>query len=70
MMYNNPMQLFNMAKSMRNPNMFLNTMLKNNPQYTQAMNYINENGGDPKTAYYKLAEEKGVDPEQFLSQFK
>ena len=41
-MYNNPIQMFNMAKSMRNPNMFVNTMLKNNPQYNQVMDYINK----------------------------
>lgn len=67
---NNPMQLFNMAKSMRNPNTFLDAMLKSNPNYQQVINYINQNGGDPKTAYYKLAEEKGVDPDEFIKQFK
>lgn len=66
----NIMQVFNMARSMRNPNMFMNTYLRNNPQYNQAMNYINQNGGNAKDAFYKLAEEKGVDPEQFLNQFR
>lgn len=69
-MINNPMQLFNMAKSMRNPSMFVNNMLKNNPQYQEVLKYVNQNGGDAKAAFYKLAEEKGVDPEEFLKQFK
>ena len=69
-MINNPMQLFNMAKSMRNPTMFVNTMLKNNLQYQEVLKYVNQNGGDAKAAFYKFAEEKGVDPEEFLKQFK
>ena len=40
----------------------------NNPQMKQVMDYINANGGDPKTAFYKLAKEKGVDPETILKQ--
>lgn len=66
----NAFQMLGMANSMRNPNTFMTNMLKSNPQYTQAVNYINQNGGDPKQAFYKLAQEKGVDPEEFLKQFK
>lgn len=70
MINNNPMQIFNMAKQMRNPNMFVNSMLKNSPQYTKAMDYINQSGGDPKMAFYKLADEQGVDPEEVLKMFR
>ena len=66
----NTFQMFNMANSMKNPNAFMNNLLKSNPQYTQAVNYINQNGGNAKDAFYKLAQEKGVDPEEFLKQFK
>ena len=42
--------------------------IQNNPQIKQVMDYVNQNGGDPKTAFYKLAQEKGVDPNEILKQ--
>ena len=49
-------------------------MLKNPlnhlPQYKQVMNYINANGGDPEAAFYKMAREMGIDPEDVLSQLR
>ena len=46
----------------------VNQMIMNNPQMKQVMDYVNANGGDPKAAFYKLAKEKGVDPEEILKQ--
>ena len=45
-----------------NPEMLLQQM----PQYKQVMDYINANGGNPKTAFYNTAKEMGVDPEELL----
>lgn len=53
-------------KSMGNPQMMIQQM----PQYKQAMDYINENGGDAKLAFYKMAEEMGVDPDEILNQMR
>lgn len=41
-------------------NMFSQTQLQN------VMNYIKQNGGDAKTAYYNMAAQKGVDPNYIL----
>lgn len=57
-------QMVSQIKAMGNPQMMLQQM----PQYRQAMEYINANGGDPKTAFYKLAQERGVDPNEILRQ--
>lgn len=46
----------------------VNQTVNNNPQIKQVMEYINQNGGDPQTAFYKLAKEKGVDPNEILKQ--
>ena len=35
----------------------------------QAMEYIKANGGDAKKAFYKLAEENGIDPQSILDNF-
>ena len=48
----------------------LNQMMQNNPQYKQVMDYVNKNGGDPKTAFYKMAEEQGVNPDEILNMLK
>ncbi len=35
-------------------------------QIKQAMDYVRSNGGDARTAFYRLAQQKGVDPESVL----
>ena len=72
---NNPMLMqlnpvMNILKNSGNPMMVLNQMAGNNPAIRQAMNYINANGGDARTAFYKLAQEKGVDPNAILNSLK
>jgi hypothetical protein len=41
-------------------------MLQQMPQYKEVMNYINQNGGDAKSAFYAKAKEMGVDPDEIL----
>lgn len=43
-------------------------MTSQNPQLAQAIKYVNDNGGDAKAAFYKLAKEKGVNPQSILNQ--
>lgn len=49
-------------KAIGNPQMMIQQM----PQYQQVMDYVNQNGGDAKSAFYKMAKEMGVDPDEFL----
>ena len=63
----NPFQMLQMS---RNPQIMMQTMIKSNPAMKQAMEYIQANGGNPKDAFYKLAQEKGVDPVEFLRSLK
>lgn len=51
-------------KSMGNPQTVLQNLLQQrNPQLMQVMEYVKQNGNDPKAAFYKMAEEKGINPE-------
>lgn len=50
--------------------MLLNQMMGQNPQIKQVMDYVNANGGDPEKAFYKLAQERGVNPDDILSLLK
>ena len=63
----NPLQMMQMVKMSRNPQMMIQTLMQTNPFMKQAMDYIQQNGGNPKEAFYKLAEEKGVNPDSVLN---
>lgn len=67
---NNLQQMANVIKNSRNPKAMLEQMMQSNPQIQQAMNYINQNGGNAKDAFYALARQKGVDPESVLRMFR
>lgn len=62
--------MMNMIRSARNPQAMLQSMMQNNPQMRQVMDLISQSGGDPKAAFYKLAQEKGIDPQQILDMLK
>ena len=63
-------QMMGMVNSAQNPQMMLNQMLSQNPNMKQVMDIIHQSGGDPKTAFYKMAEQKGVDPQEILNMLK
>lgn len=41
-------------------------MLQSMPQYRQAMDLVQQSGGNAQAAFYKLAQERGVDPNEIL----
>lgn len=65
--FNQIKNMMNVVKNARNPQMMLQNMLQQNPQIRTVMQYVNKNGGDPKAAFYALAKEKGVNPEEIIS---
>lgn len=60
--------LMNKVKSFGNPQMMLNQMMCQNPQVRQAMDIVQQNGGDAKSVFYKLAKENGVNPDDIINQ--
>lgn len=50
--------------------MLLQNMMSNNPQMKQVMDYVNANGGNAKEAFYKLAKERGVNPDDIINMLK
>lgn len=71
-------QATEMAKAAQNPGAVIQglgqTMLNNNPNFKQAMDYIRQHGGDPKKAFESLCQEaRGMgiqNPESALDQAK
>lgn len=67
----NPIKnMMQMMKSAGNPQMMLQQMISQNPQIRQAVQYVNDNGGNAEKAFYRLAKEKGVNPNDILQALK
>lgn len=62
--------MFNLMKNASNPQAMLQSLVNKNPEMKSVMNLVQQSGGDPKTAFYKLAQEKGVDPNTILQMLK
>lgn len=56
-----------MFKSMGNPQAMISQMAQNNPQVAQL---INQAGGDPRKAFYDLANKNGINPDEILNMLK
>ena len=63
-------QMIQMFRSAGNPQAMIGQLMQNNPQMKQIMDLIKAAGNDPKRAFYALAEQKGVDPDEILKQLK
>ena len=63
-------QMANLIKTAKNPQMMINQMLQNNPNYKQAVDFVNQNGGNAKEAFYSLAKQNGLDPNEILNMFR
>ena len=53
-----------------NPNVILNKLIQSNPRLKMAYNLVQQSGGNAKTLFYQLAQQKGIDPNSILNQFR
>ena len=58
--------MFSSVKAAQDPYAMLQQMAANNPQMQQAIDLIQQSGGDPQRAFYSLADKLGVDPQEVL----
>ena len=56
-----------MANTAGNPQAFLNRMITTDPRLKPVADAISAAGGDPKKAFYEMARQKGVDPQEILN---
>ena len=63
---NNIKQMMTMMRNASNPQAMLQSLINSNPQMKQVMNMVQQAGGNPKTAFYNLAKEKGVNPDEII----
>ena len=64
---NNPFSnMIRMLKGANNPMGMFNNILSQNPKMKETIQRAQQYGNSPKEAFYKMAQEKGVDPDNFL----
>ena len=59
--------MVNAMRNANNPGAMMQSLINSNPQMRGIMQLVNQYGGNPEKAFYSLAEQKGVDPEEVLS---
>jgi len=67
---NSLLDLMNQVRNSSNPTKMMEKMLTSNPNFQGVVDYINQNGGNAKTAFYNLAAQRGVDPNTILNQLR
>ena len=63
-------QMISMVKSAGNPQAMLNQLMQTNPQMKQVMEIVQQYGGNAEKAFYALAEQKGINPQEILDMLK
>lgn len=66
---NNISNVLSMIKGIKNPNEMLANIAKTNPQANMLLKTL-KNGGDPKTMFYEMAKQKGVNADEILEMAK
>lgn len=64
---NNIGQMMRTIQSAQNPRAMLQTMMAQNPQLMQAASIAQSMNTDPKTAFYKLAAQRGVNGDALIN---
>ena len=59
-------QMMGMVQAAQNPALALQQMAGQNPQLQQALQLVQQSGGNPQAAFQKLCQERGIDPQQIL----
>lgn len=60
-------QMMQTMRAAQNPAHALQQMAGNNPQLQQALQLVQQSGGDAKAAFNKLCQERGIDPQQIIA---
>ena len=63
-------QMAAMVNTAQNPQAMMNQMIMSNPDLKKVIDVIKEYNGDPQKAFFALAEQKGVDPQEILNMLK
>lgn len=51
-------------------NSFMINLMRRNPQLKQVIDLVQQNGGNAEQVFYRLAQEKGINPTSILNSLK
>lgn len=63
-------RMFNMVRNSGNPQAMFRSLMQNNPQYKQIADVVNQYGGNPKEAFYRVCEQNGINPQDVMNMLK
>ena len=63
-------QMFGMVKASQNPMAALQQIAQSDSRIQQVMNVVQQNGGDAKSTFYKMAQQRGIDPNDIIKQLQ
>ena len=59
-------QMINMVSRSNNPMQLMQIMAQSNPQLQNILNLVQTSQKSPKTLFFEMAQQKGVNPQQIL----
>lgn len=65
----NPFEMAKAVQRAANPNNMMLSLIQQNSQVKEVLNFVQQNGGNPKEIFFKLAKQKGIDPSSILNRF-
>lgn len=65
--FNQVKQIIGALRASKNPQQLLMNMMGNNQQFKQVLQMLRQSGMSPKTLFYQMAQQKGVDPNQIIN---
>ena len=63
----NAKNMFKNLMNASNPNEAISSIVNSNPQMQNVMSLFNSSGMTPKQFFYQFANQKGVNPDQFIN---
>lgn len=63
-------QMMQMVNGAGNPQAMLAQMAQNNPNLKKVMDIVQQYGGDANKAFYAMAEQNGINPQEILDLLK
>ena len=69
-MMGNIKQMMGMVRAAQNPTAMINQLMMNNPNMKQAMDIINQYGGDANRALMEIALQNGINPQEIMDMMK
>ena len=62
--------LYKQLQGAGDKNSFMMNLMKCNPQLKQVIDLVQQNGGNAEQVFYRLAQEKGINPASILNSLK